>query len=43
MDIDELKNKWKLIDEAPCKPAVDEHQLAIKLAASRVIRRKTEL
>lgn len=36
MDIEELKNKWKGIDAAPCKSPIDEGELAVKLAASRV-------
>ena len=43
MDIDELKINGNSSTKAPCKPAVDEHQLAIKLAASRVISSKDRI
>ena len=36
MDIEELKNKWKGLDAAPCKSPIDEGELVVRLAASRV-------
>ena len=43
MDIEDLKNKWKGLDAAPCKSSIDERDLALKIASSRVTSSKDRI